>query len=54
VDWKAIGDEYCQKLATAQDDDAVRRQVLNPMLFEPQSFWRKIDDVVDDRFEAKN
>jgi carboxyl-terminal processing protease len=33
-DWRAIGDEYRQKLATVQDDDRFWRQVLNPMLWE--------------------
>ena len=33
-DWRAIGDEYRQKLATVEDDDTFWRQVINPMLFE--------------------
>jgi carboxyl-terminal processing protease len=33
-DWRAIGDEYRQKLATVQDDDTFWRRVLNPMLWE--------------------
>lgn len=33
-DWQAIGDEYRQKLATVQDDEAFWLEVLNPMLFE--------------------
>ena len=34
LDWQAIGDEYRQRLATVQEDDAFWLQVLNPMLFE--------------------
>jgi len=33
-DWRAIGDQSRQKLATVQDDDTFWLQVLNPMLFE--------------------
>jgi len=33
-DWRAIGDEYRQKLATCQDDRTFWLEVLNPMLFE--------------------
>jgi carboxyl-terminal processing protease len=33
-DWQAISEKYRQKLATVQDDDALWRQVLNPMLWE--------------------
>lgn len=33
-DWRAIGDEYRQKLAAVEDDDTFWREVINPMLFE--------------------
>lgn len=33
-DWRAIRDEYRQKLATVEDDYTFWREVLNPMLFE--------------------
>jgi len=53
-DWRAIGEEYRQKLATVQDDATFWRQVLNPMLFElgvshtaalPAEFAKTIDDM---------